>query len=247
MSMKDELTQYLYNFCCIRYDQLRAMKTLDAKKSMEYHMVAPWKIAVGCLIAMVVIFGIIKLVFGKDFGVDSTLGFAFLTAIVIITLDEKEYIQNVNAGKIIPKKAVVNSNSQGFCLLGSAARAYQYSEEMQKFIRKFCSENNPIGGVLIALNTLDDVSPDIPDIKDFKELTDTVSPIYQSDKLVKDLESEIHAEIIREYFTNDRKSIVKEIIEKLKADKPFDVFAYDYDWMDYAYIALDLENQMKKA
>ena len=245
MSMKDELTQYLYNFCCIRYDQLRAMKTLDAKKSTEYHMAAPWKIAVGCLIAWVVIFGIIELIFGTGYGAESALGLALATTVFIITLDEREYVQNVNAGKIIPKKAVVNSNSQGFCLLGSAARAYQYSEEIQNFIRKFCSENNPIGGVLIALNTLDDVSPDIPDIKDFKELTDTVSPIYQSDKLVKDLESEIHAEIIREYFTNDRKSIVKEIIEKLKADKPFDVFAYD--WMDYAYIALDLENQMKKA
>lgn len=242
MPMKDELTQYLYNFCCIRYDQLRAMKTLDEKKSTEYHMAAPWKIAVGCLIAWVVIFGIIELVFGKGYGPESAIGLAFLTAIFIITLDEKEYVQNVNSGKIIPKKAVVSSNDRSFCLLGSAARTYQYSEEMQEFIQKFCSASNPIGGAIIALNTLD-VSPD--NIKDFGDLTDTVSPIYQSDKLVKDLEKEIHAEIIQEYFTRDRKPIVKEIIEKLKADEPFDVFAYH--WMDYAYIALDLESQMRKA
>ena len=84
MSMKDELTQYLYNFCCIRYDQLRAMKTLDAKKSTEYHMAAPWKIAVGCLIAWVVIFGIVELIFGKGYGPESSIGLAFLTAIFII-------------------------------------------------------------------------------------------------------------------------------------------------------------------
>lgn len=242
MSMKDELTQYLYNFCCIRYDQLRAMKTLDAKKSTEYHMVAPWKIAVGCLIAWVVIFGIIELIFGTGYGPENPIALALVTTVCIITLDEKEYVQNVNAGKIIPKKVVVNSNDRSFCLLGSAARTYQYSEEMQEFIQKFCSASNPIGGAIIALNTLD-VSPD--DIKDFGDLIDTVSPIYQSDKLVKDLEKDIHAEIIQEYFTRDRKPIVKEIIEKLKADEPFDVFAYN--WMDYAYIALDLESQMRKA
>ena len=242
MPMKDELIQYLYNFCCIRYDQLRAIKTLDEKKSTEYHMAAPWKIAIGCLIAWVVIFGIVELIFGKGYRPESSIGLAFLTAIFIISLDEKEYVQNVNAGKIIPKKAVVSSNDRSFCLLGSAARTYQYSEEMQEFIQKFCSASNPIGGAIIALNTLD-VSPD--DIKDFGDLIGTVSPIYQSEKLVKDLEKDIRAQIIQEYFTNDRKPIVKEIIEKLKADEPFDVFAYD--WMDYAYIALELENLMRKA
>ena len=240
MSMKDELTQYLYNFCCIRYDQLRAMKTLDAKKSTEYHMAAPWKIAVGCLIAMVVIFGVIKLVFGKDFGVDSTLGFAFLTAIVIITLDEKEYIQNVNAGKIIPKKAVVGSNDRSFCLLSSAARTYQYSAGMSKFIQKFCEGRNPIAMPLVALDDLDKIEYD-----DFDTLCEAMSIIYQDEKACKDTVIEIESKVIKRYFLDERKSVVKEIIEKLKADEPFDVFAYS--WMDYAYIALDLESQMRKA
>ena len=240
MSMKDELTQYLYNFCCIRYDQLRAMKTLDEKKSTEYHMAAPWKIAVGCLIAMAVIFGIIELIFGKDFGADSTLGFAFLTAIVIITLDEKEYIQNVNAGKIIPKKAVVNSNDRSFCLLGSAARTYQYSAGMSKFIQKFCEDRNPIAMPLVALDDLDKIEYD-----DFDTLCEAMSIIYQDEKACKDTVIEIESKVIVRYFVDERKSVVKEIIEKLKADEPFDVFAYS--WMDYAYIALDLESQMRKA
>lgn len=240
MSIKDELTQYLYNFCCIRYDQLRAMKTLNEKKSTEYHMAAPWKIAAGCLIAMVVIFGVIKLVLGKDFGVDSTLGFAFLTAIVIITLDEKEYIQNVNAGKIIPKKAVVSSNDRSFCLLASAARTYQYSAGMSKFIQKFCEDRNPIAMPLVALD-----DPYKIEYDDFDTLCEAMSLLCQDEKARKDRVVEIEAKVITRYFVDERKSGVKEIIEKLKADEPFDVFAYS--WMDYAYIALDLESQIRKA
>ena len=178
MPMKDELTQYLYNCCCSRSDQLRATKTLDAKNSTEYHMAAPWKIAVGCLIAWVVIFGIIELIFGKGYGPESSIGFAFLTAIFIISLDGKEYIQNVNAGKIIPKKAVVSSNDRSFCLLGSAARTYQYSPGMSRFIQKFYEDRNPIAMPLVALNDLDIVEYD-----DFDTLCEAMSIIYPDEKV----------------------------------------------------------------
>lgn len=240
MSMKDELTQYLYNFCCIRYDQLRALKTLDAKKSTEYHMAAPWKIAVGCLIAWVVIFGIIELIFGKGYGADSALGLALVTTVFIITLDEREYVQNANAGKIIPKKAVVSSNDRSFCLLSSTTRTYQYSAGMSKFIQKFCEDRNPIAMPLVALDDLDKIEYD-----DFDTLCEAMSIIYQDEKACKDKVIEIESKVIIRYFVDERKSVVKEIIEKLKADEPFDVFAYE--WMDYAYIALDLESQMRKA
>ena len=240
MSMKDELTQYLYNFCCIRYDQLRAMKILDAKKSTEYHMAAPWKIAVGCLIAWVVIFGIIELIFGTGYGAESALGLALATTVFIITLDEREYVQNVNAGKIIPKKAVVSSNDRSFCLLASAARTYQYSAGMSEFIQKFCEDRNPIAMPLVALD-----DPYKIEYDDFDTLCEAMSLLCQDEKACKDRVIDIESRVIKRYFVDERKSVVKEIIETLKADEPFDVFAYD--WMDYAYIALDLENQMKKA
>ena len=111
---------------------------------------------------------------------------------------------------------------------------------MSKFIQKFCEDRNPIAMPLVALNDFDRI-----EYEDFDTLCEAMNVVYQDEKVCKDAASDIESKVLKRYFVDERKPVVKEIIEKLKADEPFDVFAYD--WMDYAYIALDLESQMRKA